>query len=117
MGRTFWEYVKLLVWPSPLYIERQLNYVTELEIGLVGMVVGLLVMGYLGWREYKAKKSVWIGFGLGWVLFFVLGVVFGLAGLFLGQERFFPSGIVRHKIVKLRLEQSTLLVVCILLSS
>lgn len=83
-GRVFWEYVRILLWPQPLYMQRSVEVLPILNWWFVSMVVvNLLVLG-VGWWEWRKEKSIWTWFGWGWFWSMVLpvsGIVVPINGL------------------------------------
>jgi protein O-mannosyl-transferase len=67
--RVFWEYLRLLLFPYPLHMERDMAIIpTPLNLFTIGFILFFLFFGYLGYREIKNKHTMWILTGLGWFL-------------------------------------------------
>ena len=68
-AKVLWMYLKLILVPYPLHMERTTDYVLSIfspwVIAALAITVALL---WLGWREWRRKGSVWIWFGGGWFL-------------------------------------------------
>lgn len=76
--RALFEYWRLLVFPYPLHMEREIPLITEWWSwpvwGAILVVTGLLA---LGWWEWRQTRRPWIWFGLAW-FFVMLGPVSGV---------------------------------------
>lgn len=68
-AKVLWIYLKLILVPYPLHMERTTDYVLSVfspwVIATLAVAAALL---WLGWREWQRKGSVWIWFGSGWFL-------------------------------------------------
>ncbi len=73
-GKIFWTYPRLLLWPYPLHMERTSEVFVELNWWFVTMVVALVVIPVVGWREWRKKRTVWIWFGYGWYVMMMMPV-------------------------------------------
>ncbi len=84
-GRVFWEYMKVLVWPTGLHYERMVPIMKGVNIWFAGMIGVSLLILWLGWREYREKGKMWIWFGMAWWWIFIFpftGVLPGNALLY-----------------------------------
>ncbi len=79
-GKIFWQYLGILVWPYPLHMERSSAIFEGLNGWWLGMVLVILGGFWLGWVEYKKKKTSWIWLGWSWFLI-MLSPVSGVVSL------------------------------------
>jgi protein O-mannosyl-transferase len=73
-GKIFWTYIRLLVVPYPLHMERTSLVYTIVNGWFVAMVVVIGVVLWLGYREWKKLKTKWIWIGAGWFFVMILPV-------------------------------------------
>ncbi len=64
---VLWQYFKLLFWPHPLYMDRNVDLVTQPVPPLLVATIALtlIIIGLSIW-EYRQTKKVWLLFGALW---------------------------------------------------
>lgn len=71
-------YARLLIFPYPLHMERSTTIITTpFNIFPAAFIIIVSLLIFLGWREYKKKKTLYILFGLFW-FFCMLASVSGI---------------------------------------
>ena len=66
-SKVIWIYLQLLLFPYPLHMERTTELVATWRSIFPWITIGgIMVLAWLGWREYRLKKQVWIWLGTGW---------------------------------------------------
>lgn len=73
-GKVFWVYVKLLVFPYPLHMERSIEALRGPSLWWVGLLAFVFALLVVGKWEYCLRKKVWIWFGVGWFLIMLVPV-------------------------------------------
>jgi len=68
MGHIFWEYMKMVVWPTNLHFGREVEAATGLNWWLLGMIGVLGVIGAIGYWEWRKYRTWWVWLGLLWFL-------------------------------------------------
>ncbi|MDA1079076.1 MAG: tetratricopeptide repeat protein [bacterium] len=77
-SKVIWIYFQLLLAPFPLHMERDIELVTTLRSIFPWATLALVTaLSWLGWREYKNSRQVWIWLGVGW-FFGMLAPVSGI---------------------------------------
>ncbi len=75
---SLWLYLKLILVPFPLHMERSISVITTaLHPAVIASTVGIAVLFLLGLKELQKKQAIWIWFGTYW-FFALLGPVSGV---------------------------------------
>lgn len=92
--KVIWVYFRLLLVPYPLHMERDIEIVTSLASIWPWLSLGfLLLIIWLGFKEYKNKKTTWIWFGACWMLIPLLPVsgIFPINGILYEHWLYLPQ--------------------------
>lgn len=66
-SNIFWTYLKLLVIPYPLHMERNSEIITDAaNPWTISLVLLLTALAVVAWYEWRRTKHIWIAFGSLW---------------------------------------------------
>lgn len=92
--KVIWVYIKLLLAPYPLHMERDVELVTSLVSIWPWLSLGLVILIFwLGLKELKNKKSTWIWLGACWMIIPLLPVsgIFPINGILYEHWLYLPQ--------------------------